>query len=96
MNALKEQLASAKTIPTKPSGEQINNKMADCEQQTLDLISRNNIEGELALKDKEVSRVSRNGQGTLNSDKKTKREKTMATFRVACRVSSSVAIALKN
>lgn len=55
MNALKEQLATAQTQNKSSTGDQVNNKMADCEQQTLELISRNNIEGELASKDKEVS-----------------------------------------
>lgn len=55
VNALKEQLTSAKNQTKSESGEQLlSNKMADCEQQTLELISRNNIEGELASKDKEV------------------------------------------
>lgn len=57
VNALKEQLTTAKNQAKSESGEQqlLSNKMADCEQQTLEIISRNNIEGELASKDKEVN-----------------------------------------
>lgn len=57
VNALKEQLATSQNKSS--TGDQVNNKMADCEQQTLELISRNNIEGELASKDKEVCKTSR-------------------------------------
>lgn len=57
VNALKEQLATAQTQNKSSTGDQVNNKMADCEQQTLELISRNNIEGELASKDKEISQL---------------------------------------
>ncbi|EEB14741.1 hypothetical protein Phum_PHUM321900 [Pediculus humanus corporis] len=60
VNALKEQLTTAKNQTKLDSGEQqlLSNKMADCEQQTLELISRNNFEGELASKDKEVIKKS--------------------------------------
>ncbi|KAK6636378.1 hypothetical protein RUM43_010038 [Polyplax serrata] len=43
--------------------------MADCEQQTLEIISRNNIEGELASKDKELDYylgLNLNGEGKLS------------------------------